>query len=227
MRIYCLLIGLFFSIELYGDTPKPCEAVGFDKLIKYITVSDGHMLFATADGERNMIKLFKKCIHTAAVCIVQVDMKSNNWKRRKNWINEQLIPPVDEDFDPVKGELVFGLLQYVDKKNNESVCIVAKNSFAHAIPWYGRSWVVTEQDIKDYEIYGSQFHIAMTPNSLYKALLQAHQEAVIQVKKDELEKEKKIEAAQKMLEEGSDPDFVSKLTGVPLESIRLIQRLGN
>ncbi|MCL9685787.1 hypothetical protein [Legionella maioricensis] len=46
-------------------------------------------------------------------------------------------------------------------------------------------------------------------------------------KQDGLEKEKKIEAAQKMLEEGSEPDFVSKLTGISLENIKLLQRLDN
>ncbi|RUR19414.1 hypothetical protein ELY21_04120 [Legionella sp. km535] len=154
--------------------------MGFDQLIKYITVSDGHMdvPFATSQGEYKLIKQFKKCIHTAAVCIVAVDVRSKNWSKGKNWISEELIPPVDGDFDTSKRELVFALLQYVDKKSSAAVCIVAKNNFAHAIPWYGRSWVVTDHDIKDYEIDSSQFHIAMTPNSLYETLLDVHNEAV-------------------------------------------------
>ncbi|WP_045094791.1 hypothetical protein [Legionella fallonii] len=63
--------------------------------------------------------------------------------------------------------------------------------------------------------------------SLYKAMLETHREAVINAKQDELDKEKKIEGAQKILEEGSDPDFFSKLTGIFIENIRLLRRLSN
>ncbi|KTD35413.1 hypothetical protein Lmor_0860 [Legionella moravica] len=178
MRVCCLLIAFIFNIKLYAGYTKPCEVVGFDKLVGYITLSDGHMAASLSyeQQEYELIELFKKCTHTAAVCMVDID-----WERRKgttNWISEQLIPPVDGDFDTSKRELIFALLQYIDKKSGAGVCIVAKNNFAQVLPWYGRSWVVTDQDIKDYEIYGSQFHISMTPNSLYEALLDVHNEAV-------------------------------------------------
>ncbi|CAM3055719.1 hypothetical protein [Legionella worsleiensis] len=178
MRFYCLLIGFIFSIEVYGNVLKPCEAVGFDNLIEYITVSDGHLglSFSDPQEEPKLIELFKKCIHTAAVCMVDIEL--NRKEKIGYWISEEFIPPVDGNFDPVERELIFALLQYIDKKSGAGVCIVAKNNFAMAIPWHGRNWVVTDQGINDYEIYGSQLTTVMTPNSLYEAMLDIHNEAV-------------------------------------------------
>ena len=146
-----------------------------------------------------------------------------------------MVAPKDGDFDPIERKLIFGLLQYVDKTSKEQVCIVVGNGFSQVTPWYGSSWVVTDEGIKQYEIASSQFTTVMTPNSLYNAMLKTHREAVISAsrytlevmdtKEDDLEMRKKIEEAQQMLEDGSDPDFVSKLTGVPIEGIRLLQKL--
>ncbi|CAM3055570.1 hypothetical protein [Legionella worsleiensis] len=180
MKFCFLLIGFIFSFGLYGGVPRPCEKVGFDQIIEHFVSSDGQMfvLYASSQGEYKLMKQFKKCIRSAAVCLIAFDVSSKNWSKGKNWINEQLIPPVNDNFDQVKGLLILGMLQYVDKKSGAGVCIVAKNNLAKAIPWYGRSWVVTDHDIKEYEIYGSQFHVSMTPNSLYEAMLDIHNEEV-------------------------------------------------
>ena len=229
MRIYYVLIGLMLSIELYGETLKPCEMIGANKIIKSIAMSNGKIRIPlpTAKREQNLVKVLKKCIHTAAVCFAEVDIKDSRWTGSKSWINDKLIAPNDGDFDPIERKLIFGLLQYVDKTSEEGLCIVAGNGFSQVTPWYGNSWVVTDEGIKQYEIYSSQFTTVMTPNSLYKTMLETHRKAVINAKRDELEKEKKIERAQKMLDEGSDPDFVSELTGISRKDIWLLQRLNN
>ncbi len=180
MKMCCLLVGLFLCIETYGNTQKPCEMVGYDRLIGEITRSDGTIGApdATSERQQRLINLFKHCIHTAAVCMVELDLDSSKWLISDRWINKQLTPPINGDFDPVNERLIFGLLQFIDEKTGSSVCIVAKNSFARAIPWYGSSWVISDKDIKEYEIYSDKFTTVMTPNSLYNTLLEVHQEAV-------------------------------------------------
>ena len=223
MRVYLIIVCVVLSFSLYGEELKPCEVVNYKQVIQYTIPPDKSFrsTWLTKREKKNVTRLLKKCIHTSAVCIAEANEGSSNW------VSDKLIAPKDGDFDPVGRELIFALLQYVDKRNKEGVCIVAGNGFTQVIPWLGRSWVVTKTGIKQYKIDGPQFTTAMTPNSLYKALLKAHKEAVLDAKQGELEKEKKMETAQQMLESGSDPDFVSQLTGVPMESIRLLQRLNN
>lgn len=76
------------------------------------------------------------------------------------------------------------------------------------------------RDVREYEIYDAPFNSIMTPRSLYRALLLAHKEAIVKAKRDQAEINKKIEIAQKMIEEGADPTFVSKITELSPEIIK-------
>lgn len=211
-----------FSFSLYGEELKPCETVGLEQVISFaLPAAKGGMSSLTAQEVSSLVKLLKKCIHTSSVCIAESDRGS------KNWVSSRLRAPKDGDFDPVERELILGLLQYIDKTSKEGLCIVVGNGFTQAIRWYGSSWVVTDEGIKRYEIASSQFTTVMTPSSLYNAMLVTHRKAVVNAKRNELEKEGKIEIAQKMLEEGSDPDFVAELTGISRKEIWLLQRLNN
>lgn len=223
-----MLAGFLLNYSLYGNALKPCEAVGYEQVAEYaIPSEDGTgTAYITIPGRKRAIKLLKECLHGSAVCIIEADLQSSNW------LSEQLIEPADRDFDSVDRRLVFGLLQYVDKKSGSSICIVAGNTFAHAVPWIGESWVIKEGNINEYELYGDLFHTAMTPNSLYKALLKSHEDAVASAKRNanrddkrnDIEMKKQVEIAQQMLEEGSDPSFVSKLTGISLEGLKLLNK---
>ena len=77
---------------------------------------------------------------------------------------------------------------------------------------------------KEYEIYDAQFNLIMTPHSLYRELLSAHNEAIKDAKLAQAEINKKIDLAQKMIEEGSDPTFVSKITDLSPEIIKQFHR---
>jgi len=68
------------------------------------------------------------------VCVIGKPPK--NYK----WTNEKLMMPSANDNEKFNSEyirLVFGMLQYVDKKTGASVCIVALNEQSHVLPWYG------------------------------------------------------------------------------------------
>jgi hypothetical protein len=227
MRAYLVLAGSILSFSLYGNALKPCEAVGYEKVAEYaIPSEDGTgTAYITIPGRNRAIKLLKECLHHFAVCIVEADLHSSDW------LSEELIEPADGNFDSSDRRLVFGLVQYVDKKSGSSICIVAGNSFARAVPWIGESWVIDNKNIiTEYELYGDRFNTSMTPSSLYKALLESHKDEVASAKRhaiqhdirDDIEMKEKIEAAQQMLEEGSDPSFVSKLTGISLEGLKLL-----
>lgn len=228
MKVYLMLTGIVLSFNLYGKVLKPCEMVGYEQVAEYAIPFDGSIgrPGVTLQERERSIKLLKECIHDSAVCIVEADLRSNNW------ISGELIEPADRGFDSVERHLVFGLLQYVDIKSGSSICIVAKNSFARAVPWIGESWVINGNNVNEYEIEGVQFNLVMTPSSLYKALLKSHEDAVASAKRNanrddkrnDIEMKKQVEIAQQMLEEGSDPSFVSKLTGISLEGLKLLNK---
>ncbi len=74
------------SLELYGGSLRPCETIGINKLIKSITMSNGRIRIPlpTTEREQKLVKVFKKCIHTAAVCFAEVDIKDSCWLGSKN-----------------------------------------------------------------------------------------------------------------------------------------------
>ena len=118
-------------------------------------------------------KLLAECATKYSVCIM--DAPPNNLR----WLSVKLMEPADnQHFDPVKSHLVFGMIQYVDEKTGLLVCMVAKSTQAHAVPWIGSSWVTDGKTIKRYKFWDDRFNTVMTPKSLYKAILKSHEEAV-------------------------------------------------
>lgn len=178
MRVY-LIIFIFFGLNfsLYGSELKPCQKVDFDQVAKYTFPKYG---WIGSKEKEKIIQLLKKCLYTSEVCIIEAEHPS------EEWFSDKLKEPVDGDFGLGEGRLVLGLLQYEDKKDGSSVCIVAKNSFAHAVPWIGASWIISKENITEYEIGGVDFTTVMTPNSLYKALLKAHKNEVEDAQRDEM-----------------------------------------
>lgn len=182
MRFY-LIIFIFFGLNfsLYGSVLKPCQKVDFDQVANYTFPKNG---WIGGKERQKIIQLLKKCLYTSEVCIIEAEHPS------EKWFSDKLKEPVDGNFDSVKRDLVLGLLQYEDKKNGSSVCIVARNIFFQAVPWVGASWIISKENITEYEIGGEDFTTVMTPNSLYKALLKAHKNEVKDAQGREIERQK-------------------------------------
>lgn len=174
IRLYWILWGLFLPTILHGNSLKPCQIVGFDKIVKYALPESISEDADSLDGDiYEKIKLLKKCISSYETCIVEAQPRS------LNWLNKKLIKPLNNNFDPLRRHLVFGLLQYFDEKRNVFVCTVANNSFTLAAPWIGKSWVTKDSKvIEKYELDGIRFSLVMTPESLYRALLLSYVDSV-------------------------------------------------
>ncbi len=169
-------MGLLLSSILHGQELKPCQKIDFSAVAEYAipnldrTTSGG----ISANDIKQESAFLKKCIKKYSVCIIE------NPPNNSKWVNKRLIAPAfDENFNSGDTDLVFGMLQYVDKKTGASVCIVAINEQSHVLPWYGSSWVINGDSIKEYEISSEHFTPRMTPQTLYRALLKTHEEAVI------------------------------------------------
>jgi hypothetical protein len=175
MRSFYLVLALIISATTYGGSRMPCQYIDFDELVDGgLPPSD--MLARDqiiADKFRKQhIALLQQCIEKYSVCIVEMPPKVSTWFNRK------LKLPVDDNFDPTERDLAFGLVQYIDKETGNQICTIANNNFMQAVPWYGFSWVIGNGLIKKYELFDAQFKIAMTPKSLYDALLASHMRAV-------------------------------------------------
>lgn len=169
---FCLFLFVFLlSCTLSANSLTPCEIVGFDEVAEEaIPYPDTGVSDQDIEKEK---ALLIKCIKKYAVCIVEASPKS------LTWLNRQLVEPVNNKYvDPLDGDLVFGLLQYTDKKTGKKVCMVTQNTLTHAVPWMGSSWVTDGKIIKKYKFWDDLFNMSMTPKSLYNALLRSHEEAV-------------------------------------------------
>lgn len=174
IRLYWSLSGLFLTTILHGNSLKPCQIVGFDKIVEYAIPESRSEDANLLDSDvYEKVKILKKCISSYETCIVEAQPKSINW------LNKKLIKPINNKFDPLKRHLVFGLLQYFDEERNVFVCTVANNSFTLAAPWIGKSWVINDSKIMNkYELDGIRFSSVMTPESLYNALLLSYADSV-------------------------------------------------
>ena len=174
MRYNVFLVCLFSSFTIYGSNSKPCQVVGFKIVAEHAIPIAGNMASAgISDYDRKKeMRLLTKCINRYSVCIVEVPPKNTSW------LSKKLVQPSNNTFDPVDSRLVFGMIQYVDKTSGASICIVAHNSNAQAVPWLGSSWIIDGKQVKEYEFWGDRFNTVMTPKSLYKALLISHEEAM-------------------------------------------------
>lgn len=176
MKIYSILGGFFLSHALFAITLKPCESVGFELVAEHAILSEEDMEngFITSEIKREAIKLLKKCVEHYAVCIVGEDPK------HLLWMNKKLVEPKNNpSFNPHKQKILFAMIQYVDPKNNASICIIAQNSFSYVLPWINNSWQINGTTMQKFEVYGDVFKTNMTPQSLYYALLKEHRHAVI------------------------------------------------
>lgn len=168
MKIHILLAGIFLSSTLHGKELKPCQIIGYDSVEEYaipgvdtMTMASANMSIQDREQKKNLLK---KCINNYSVCIVETPPKNSTW------LSEKLIQPINKNFVPGESHLLFGMIQYVDKKTGDKICIVAQNGFSQTVPWYGVSWVNDGKTIKQYEIWDDLFSPAITPSNLYKAL---------------------------------------------------------
>ena len=165
MKIYLVLGSLLFNCALYATTIKPCEAVGYERVIEQSLPLYKSGISPRAREEALVI--LKKCISEKSVCIVGDTPKSDQW------LSTELIAPENNDFDPVKIDLIFAMIQYADKKTGLSYCIAARYDFTYLIEWNAKKWTVDGTTVKENKIYDKRFARIKTPNSLYKALLKA------------------------------------------------------
>ncbi len=155
------LIG-FYPDVLFADEQRPCEFVPQEEII---SAGIEKTMFKDSDRERHK-NLLKGCIDNHTVCFV--GMPPDN----KMWVQEKLQPPSEEGY---KGEeLIFGVVQYSNEKNHESVCIVAQNLFVNAVPWFGTGWIIENGKVKS-NFTIEEFDSVVNPKSLFKTLSTARQ----------------------------------------------------
>jgi hypothetical protein len=175
MRYLYLVLALILSATTYGASRMPCEWIDFDELVydalPYFHRLSGDEVIAQT-LRKQQIALLQKCIEQYSVCIIEMPPKVSTW------FSKELKSSFDRDGDVWKSDLAFGVIQYTDKKTGEQICMVAQSGDTQAVPWLSYSWVVSKGVIKKYDICSAYFHMAMTPRSLYDALLMSHKEAV-------------------------------------------------
>jgi hypothetical protein len=173
MRYLYLVLALLISSTIFGASRMPCQYIDFDELtngaLPPVDMLDRDVTIKFRNQE---IRLLQQCVEQYSVCIVEMPPKVSTW------FSNNLKPPVDNNFNPWKSVLAFGLLQYTDEKTGEKICMAAHNLLSQAVPWYGSSWVIGNGLVKKYEIWDAPFTLAITPRKLYDALLMAHQESV-------------------------------------------------
>ena len=180
MRLCLLLLIFFINFTLYGGTRMPCQIVGFDDVAEEAIPVPGtpSSIGITNKNREEEIIVLKNCIKKYAVCIVEAP------PRNRSWLDTKLIEPSDnKNFDPAETHLIFGVIQYVDKKTGNQICMAAINNvIGRAVPWYGVSWISDRQTIKQYELRGARFNTVMTPKSLYRSLLASQKNPAIKNK---------------------------------------------
>jgi len=175
MRYLYLVAILLISSAANAESRMPCQYIDFDELVDdalpyFHRLASDEMV--ARELRKQQIDLLKQCIEKYAVCIVEMPPKVSIW------FNKELKAPIDDNFDPVKRDLAFGLIQYTDKTTGEQICITAQSGDAQALPWLAYSWVIGNGLVKKYDICSKYFHMAMTPKNVYDALLASHQRAV-------------------------------------------------
>lgn len=176
MKLCFLFASLLLNTSLYAQDIKPCQIIGFDDVAEEaIPIAGTTASMGISDEDRESEKaLLKKCIKNYSVCISEAPPKSSSW------LNKKLMAPADKNhFNPVSSRLVFGVVQYFDKKSGNLVCIAAINGITNAAPWYGVSWINDGKTIKKYELRGAKFSTVMTPKSLYNSLLASQKNPAI------------------------------------------------
>lgn len=193
-----LFLGVFFlSVSVQSKELMSCESVDF-KTILNSTVplkSNLHFSLISVEGREEEIVLLKKCLKDYGLCMVEAKRGS------KHWFSRLLTKPRNASFNPEKQTLMFAVMQFIDKKTKQPVCIAARNSFDRISPWVAKAWVIDGDVNKEYLISDPAFYHTITPEILYQSLLTAYEQARI----DAIEEDKWFEQ-HKMYERSNIPD---------------------
>ena len=165
MKHYLILICLIFNCATHAATLKPCQAVGYERVGERTIPL--HISGFSPKAREEALIILKKCISENAVCIVGDNPQS------AQWLSTELIEPQNGDFDPMKTDLIFALIQYVDTKTGLSYCITARYDFTDTIEWNAKKWIIDGKHIKENRLYDKSLGRVKTPKSLYKVLLKA------------------------------------------------------
>lgn len=165
MKIYLTLGSLLFNCALYATALKPCEVIGYERVVE-----QGLPLYKTGispQAREEALVILKKCISEDAVCIIGDTPKTTQW------LSTEFIEPQNGNFDPMKTDLVFGMIQYADKETGLSYCIAARYDFSYLSAWNAKKWIIEGKTIQEVELYDDILFRVKTPKSLYHALLTA------------------------------------------------------
>lgn len=175
MKAIVLLGAFFLSMSVHSKGLMSCESVDF-KTILDSTVplkSNLHFSLISLEDRKEEIVLLKKCLRDYALCMVEAKRDS------KHWFSRVLAKPRNTSFNPEKQTLMFTVMQFIDKKTKQPICIVARNSFDRISPWVAKAWVIDGDINKEYLISDPAFYHTITPEILYESLLRAYEQAKI------------------------------------------------
>jgi len=174
MKFFYLFLAVIINSVTYGATRMPCQLIDFNEVIDAALpqIDSYSAQGISSNAIKNQINLLQQCVKKYAVCIAERPPATSVW------LSRELKSPLKDNFDPVKRELAFGLVQYIDKKTGDLICSISQNNNVQAVPWFGSSWVIGKGLVKKYEIWDAHFNTVMTPKSLYDAFLISHQESV-------------------------------------------------
>ena len=171
-----MFLGVFcLSVAVHSNGLMSCESVDF-KTILDSTVplkSNLHFSLISAEDRKEEIVLLKKCLKDYGLCMVEAKRGS------KHWFSRLLTKPSNTSFNPETQTLMFAVMQFIDKKTKQPICIAARNNFDRISPWVAKAWVIDGGINKEYLISDPAFYHPITPEILYQSLLNAYEQAKI------------------------------------------------
>lgn len=168
MRAASIFLAIVLANDCLAGDAGPCAKVDAAELE---AAALNEVVFSEAKNSRHKL-LLERCMQENAVCVIGFPPTDRLWSKP--------VPaaPDDKDFDAVNDDISVGLIQYVDRESGAEICLLSRNQFVHAEPWRLYGWIITAQEIRKYDLASERFTIAMTPGTLYQAMLDAHREAI-------------------------------------------------
>jgi len=168
MRAASIFLAIVLVNDCLAGDAGPCAKVDAAELE---AAALNEAVFSKAQNRRHKL-LLEGCMKENAVCVLGFPPEDRLWSK------PVLAAPDDKGFDAVNDDISVGVIQYVDRESGAEVCLVSRNQFVHAEPWRLYGWIMTRQEIRKYDLSSERFTIAMTPGTLYRAMLDTHRDAI-------------------------------------------------
>ncbi len=182
---------------VFAETEMPCQRVK-NEVKGFVETNPHDNMDDVGRGEMNA-KLYE-CLEKNEVCMAGANDRQGKrhaqiWHAEKfgkpilpkftgSWEPGQptykIMTPIGSTNIPGGDELYFGAVQIPKTRDGSAVCILAKNVFVRAEPWYAEAWRIKENQMENlklpgYDGKGNIFTATMTPEELTPFLVNMYE----------------------------------------------------